>query len=284
MAITKKTKKTSKQILASVTDNRKHLQDPNIVDPKNRRDLSTIKRMTPLMELHIYEAIDWMREGKSYEWITQQLLRTQNTRTKRNLAPRFVENIVTGANQLIMLWYQQQIYQVEKIHIARYNQIIIDKLNKKYTFDEGMPPWLCTKIMCDDLTDCLNAMRQKEVLLGMHRKSFKITINNQTNVTINKPKSKPEAKVDIHNLTFTEQAELLQLIAATNKSDNELHGVILKQKVIEVDQDQFEDAVVIATNIDSIDTYKDVKKDIGRGSTLSDIEQKIQDRLLKAQK
>lgn len=281
MAINKR-KKTAKQILANATDNRKFLQDPNVVDPQYRRDLSKVVSKTPLMELHTYETIDWMRQGKSNEWITQHLCSIKNERTGRYLAPRFVENILTAANQLITLWYHDQIYKVEKIHIARYNQIIIDKLNKKYTFDEGMPPWLCTKIMCDDLIDCLNAMRQKEVLLGMHRKSFKLTINNQTNIVVEKTKDEP--KIDIHNLTFTEQAELLQLISLTNKSDNELHGVILKTKPIDTHQDEIQQVEVISTNIDSIDTYKDDKIDIGRGSTLSDIEQKIQDRLLKAQK
>lgn len=281
MAIKKRTK-TAKQILANATDNRKYLQDPNVVDPKYRRDLSKIVNKTPLMELHTYEAIDWMRQGKSNEWITQHLCHTKNERTNRCLAPRFVENILTAANQLITLWYHDQIYKVEKIHIARYNQIIIEKLNKKYSFSEDMPPWLAVKIQSDDLIDCLNAMRQKEVLLGMHRKSFKITINNQTNVTVNKVKSEP--KIDIHNLIFTEQAELLKLISITNKSDNELHGVILKATINKQHQDDIQEAVIVSTNINSIDAYKDDKIDTSRGSTLSDIEQKIQDRLLKTQK
>lgn len=272
-------KKTAKQILASATDNRPFLQNPNIVDPKHRRDVYNTAKKTPLMEKYVYMTIDWMREGKSIEWITSTLKQEKNERTERKLAPRFVENIITASNQLLTLWYHDQIYNVEKIHIARYNQIIIDKLNKKYNFNEGMPEWLCTKIICDDLMDVLQAMKQKETLLGMHRKSFKITINNQTNVVVNKDNKVQQGKIDIHNLTFDEQVELLQLIEITNRSEDELHGVILRDKKKEIEAEEIE-VEALPANVESMEILHNNSNQHNTGSTLSEIEKKIQERLV----
>lgn len=276
--------KTSKQILEQVTSGRKSLQDPKIVERKNRRDITTTKGPKPMMEKEVYQVIDWMKEGKSHEWCTQQLRATINERTQRVYAPRFVENIITTAGQLLNMYYRSQIHKVEKVHIARYNQIIIDKLNKKYEFSERMPEWLCIKIVSDDLNEALQAMKQKEVLLGMHRKTFKLTINTQNNINItntNKPKQQLD-KIDIHNLSLEEQVELLSLIELTSRSDDEVYGV--KLKTVEKHQDEvIEVAEVINENIKRIEPFTKPNQD-NQGSTLIDIKSKIQQRLLEAAK
>lgn len=280
----KKRTKTSKQILTSVISGRKALVDPKIVVKKNRRDLSKVKPTgnKPMMEKEVYDTIDWMREGKSHEWCTEQLRNTINPNTGRLYAPRFVENIITAANQLINLWYKSHIYKVEKLHVSRYNKIIIDKLNKKYSFNEGMPEWLMIKIQGDDLLEVLQAMKQKEMLVGMHRKSFKLTINTQNNINItsNKPKPKAAEKIDIEKLTLNEQVELLQLIALSSRDEDEMFGVKLREK----SADNIEDAVVeeiVNNNIKDIEPFSIPIQD-NQGSTLLDIRDKIQQRLLQA--
>lgn len=279
-----KRKKTSKQILQQVTSGKKALQDPKIVEKKNRRDLTkpTIGGKSN-MEKEVYQVIDWMKEGKSHEWCTEQLRNTINENTGRVYAPRFVENIITASSQLINLYYRSQIVQVEKIHIARYNQIIIDKLNKKYEFSERMPEWLCIKIVSDDLNEVLQAMKQKEVLLGMHRKTFKLTINTQNNINISnsQPKAKPN-QIDIEKLTLEEQIELMQLIELTSRSEDEVFGVQLRKA--KTDQDETVEVVeVINDNIKHIEPFTKPEQN-NQGSTLLDIKTTIQQRLLEAAK
>lgn len=276
-------KRTSKQILESVTSGRKTLTNPKIVIKKNRRSLENTKGPKPLMEKEVYQVIDWMREGKSHQWCTDQLKQTINDKTGRVYAPRFVENIITAANQLINMWYRSQIHKIENIHIARYNHIIIDKLNKKYQFSERMPEWLCIKLQVDDLLDALQAMKQKEVLLGMHRKTFKLTFNTQNNFNIaSTVKKQPIPTIDVTKLTLEEQVELMQLIEITSRSEDEVYGVRLRDK--QDDKDMLEGAVeVINNNIKDIESFTK-PTDQNTGSTLIDIKTMIQQRLLQAAK
>lgn len=275
-------RKTSKQIIQSVTSGRKSLQDPKIVEKKNRRDLKATKGPKPTMEKEVYQVIDWMREGKSNQWCTDQLKATINQRTGRVYAPRFVENIITAANQLINQWYRSQIFQVEKLHVARYNQIIVDTLNKKYEFSERMPEYLRIKLIADDLLDVLQAMKQKEVLLGMHRKTFKLTINTQNNINITSKSSVKKEDIDITKLSFEQQVELMNLIEVMSRSEDEVYGVQLKR--IEKHQDEVEQVVeVINDNIKHIEPFV-VQKQDNQGSTLNDIKSVIQQRLLEAAK
>ena len=274
-------RKTSKQILKSVTSGKKALQDPKVVEKKNRRDLTKpIIGGKSNMEKEVYQVIDWMRDGLSNEWCTQKLRATINDKTGRVYSPRFVENIITAANQLINQWYRLQIHQIENIHVARYNQIVVQKLNKQYEFSENMPEWLRIKIISDDLMEALNAMRQKEVLLGMHRKSFKLTINTQNNININTPKKIDKGQIDLTKLTLEEQVELMNLIEASSRTEDEVYGVKLNAADKDKDIEQ-EVEVIINRNIDQIEPFSIPNKE-NKGSTLDDIKSLIQQRLIQS--
>jgi len=273
-------KKTSKQILKSVTSNRVGLQDPKVVEKKNRRDLSKTLGPKPNMEREVYDVIDWMREGYSNEWCTQKLRQTINDKTGRVYSPRFVENIVTASNQLINQWYRSQIYQIENVHITRYNQIVVEKLNKKYDFSENMPEWLRVKLESDDLMEALNALKQKETLLGMHRKTFKLTINTQNNINIVGPKKVDKDKIDLTKLTLEEQIELMQLIEVSSRTEDEVFGVKLHSTDKEKDVEQ-EVEVIVNRNIDHIEPFSKPNPN-NQGSTLDDIKTLIQQRLLQS--
>lgn len=277
----KQSKKTSKQILEGVTSGKKALQNPNVVEKKNRRDLSSNTRgPKPLMEQEVYQTIDWMKQGQSTQWCTDMLKQTINQKTGRVYAPRFVENIITAANQLIEMYYRAQIYQVEQLHVTRYNQIIVDLLNKKYEFNEEMPEWLRIKLIADDLNDVLQSLKQKETLLGMHRKTFKLTINTQNNINFGQPKIKPTqpAKLNLELLSLQDQVELLQLISITSRTDDEMYGVILSKTKADNDIDQTIE-VIQNNNIEFIEPYQQPIID-NSGKTLSEIQNIIQQRLL----
>lgn len=269
-------KKTPQKIINNIVQSRgAHLKDPSIVEKNNRRDLSPFMNKLgrkPLMEKEVYRTIDWLREGRSTDWITEVLRNTINENTGRNYAPRFVENIITLANQLIKLYYYNQIYKVEQLHVARYNHIIVNKLNRDYSEIQA-PPWIIKGMQVEDLKDALQAMRQKEKLLGMHRNSFKITINNQNNIFIDdKPKKEKKPKFNVDNLTFNEQVELMELLNKASRTSDEIHGVLLKKnKEKEVEDAEFE---VINENIKHIEQYQDINQE-SRGLTLEEVKQNI---------
>lgn len=268
-------KKTPQKIIDNIVQGRgAHLKDPSIVDKANRRDLSKYMNKLgrrPLMEKEVYRTIDWLKEGRSTDWITEVLRKTENANTGRNYAPRFVENIITLANQLIKLYYYNQIYKVEQLHIARYNHIIVNKLNRDYS-EISAPPWIIKGMQVDDLKDVLQAMRQKEKLLGMHRSTFRVVINNQSNIFVAQPTKKKKEKYEIENLTFDEQVELMELLKKASRTSDEIHGVLLKKdKENEVEDAEFE---VVNENIKNIEQYQDVVNS-EKGLTLEQVKQNI---------
>lgn len=277
--------KTTKQILKTSTSGRKTLQDAKIVEKKNRTKLVPVKGKFPLMEKEVYKTIDWMKEGKSVEWCTQELRNTINERTGRLYAPRFVENIITTSNQLLNLWHKEQIYKVEQVHAVRYNMIVVDKMNKNYDSllnNENLSPFVVKKIIEMDLMDALQALRQKETLLGLHRKTFKIVFNTQNNFigdTVAKPKQTKQS-LDLDRLTLEEQVELLDLIAISSRSDDEVYGVKLRELKQGV-TDEVVEVGAINNNIKQIEKF--TKPSIMTvAPTLLNVKQTIQQRLLEA--
>jgi AAA15 family ATPase/GTPase len=133
-----------------------------------------------------------------------------------------------------------------------------------------------------DLMDALQALRQKEVLLGLHRKTFKIVFNTQNNFidgAAAKPKQTKQS-FDLDRLTLEEQVELLDLIAISSRSEDEVYGVKLRGidgKII----DEAVEVEVINDNIKHIEKFVKLNQTIV-APTLIDIKQIIQQRLLKA--
>lgn len=272
-------KVSSKKILKNSTSGRKHLQDPKIVEPKNRRDLTKTTGPRPFMEQEVYFAIDCLRAGMDIETLTQLLCNKKNERTKRKYAPRFVENIITTANQLIQMWYRNQIYKVEKLHIMRYNAIIINELNKSFAHIEK--EWVAKKMESMALENVLQAMKQKETLLGMHRKTFRLIFNSQMNVFLDEANGPKQAKdkkksLNLELLSLEEKIELLHLIHKSSMTEDELSGVLLRVKEAEEDTIDVEAEIVQPANVERIEQFR--KPDIvaeEKGSMLEDIQRKL---------
>lgn len=272
-------KTSSKKILKNSTSGRKHLQDPAIVEPKNRRDLNKVTGPRPFMEQEVYFAIDCIRAGMDIQDLTDLLCNKKNERTKRKYAPRFVENIVTTANQLIQMWYRNQIYKVEKLHIVRYNTIIINELNKSFAHIEK--EWIAKKMESMALENVLQAMKQKETLLGMHRKTFRLIFNSQMNVFLDEANGPKQAKdkkksINLELLNLEEKIELLHLINKSSMTEDELSGVLLRAKEVEEDTIDVEAEVVETANIEKIENYR--KPEVvqeEKGSILEDIQRKL---------
>lgn len=273
--------KSSRKILESSTSGRKHLQNPAIVEPQNRRDLSKVKTQRPFMEIEVYNVIDMLRGGRDIESITQELRQKINPRTQRKYAPRFVENIITTANQLVGMWYRNQIYKLEHVHIQRYNQIIINQLNK--SFDHISKPFLAIKLESMALDNVLQAMKQKETLIGMHRKTFRLIFNEQVNFFNDQKTEQPKntskekrAVLNLDLLSFEEKVELLELIRISAMTDDEMYGVILRQKKAEEETEDVEAEIIPPANVAQIEQYRQPDKVAEeQGSILDDIQRKL---------
>ena len=139
---------------------------------------------------------------------------------------------------------------------------------------------MLVEIETNDLFDVLQAMKQKETLLGMHRKTFRLVLNTQNNIHIAQPKKQAVPQIDITKLPLEEQVELMDMIQITARSESEMHGVILaqpkQQETIDTEVELIEN-----NNIKRLEQF--VKKDNSNaGSTLDDIQKRIQQKLINA--
>lgn len=245
----KKTIRTKKESYANTDKNlgersfrngHSALEDPRIVDPRFRPSPSEINKIgisgqTSNLEKEAYEVIDLIREGYSLEYCRGVLSKKINDKTKRPYSPRFIQTIVLKANKVIQQYHKAEQYKVHHLHINRYNAMIRRLLQKEFEINPEIP-WLARKLEIDALTEALLVMKQKEELLGIYRKSFKIEINNETNIQIVNGRSIVDG-LDIDLLETQELIELHELITIMKTNVEEApQGVLLTAEEIVQEQ------------------------------------------------
>ena len=291
-------KKLPSKTIKTAVSIRKGFEDSAKIVEKDKRELP--KHVTkrkgntkkPTLLLETYKCIDWFNEGKERKWIYQQLLETTNPNTGRKYSQRHVENIVNTSVAILKDYYQKATYKVIEIHIARYNQMLLEKLNRNYQqdIDDGVIQRKnLHKTMVNDLFAILQIMQQKEELIGIHRKRFKQILNIQNNVLLQQKideQNKQDNTIDLDKLSVEQLIELNQLYNAAEINEDELYNiqqtttVSLLQSVDEqqnVKDVEYEDV----TNIDSIEQYS--SNSTVQGATLQQIQDKINNKLLKIQ-
>ena len=133
------------------------------------------------------------------------------------------------------------------------------------------------------LDSVLQAMKQKETLIGMHRKTFRLIFNEQINFfndqKTEQPKTDPKQKkptLNLDLLSFEEKVELLELIRISAMTDDEMHGVILRQKKAEEETEDVEAEIIPPANVAQIEQYRQPDKVAEeQGSILDDIQRKL---------
>lgn len=263
--------------LINSTNGRKNLRNPKLVEKQNRKsDLSMYyNKKYPVFESQVYNIIDLMLEGHSSVQIEEKLKNAINPNTQKKFSQRLINQMMITSRALLDMYYRENLYNTKKLHIVRYNRMIVELLNRDYDFI--LKPHVRKLKEAADLDNVLKALKQKETLLGMHRSTFRVVLNSQLNVLKRekggKERKEVRKKADIENLTFEEQIELLQLIQKAKRTESEVSGVILKEKKVveEVVEDiEYEEVV----NTDIMETYTP-KKIEEKSTTLEKLQRKL---------
>lgn len=251
---------------------RRAIKDYKVVDPKNRPTEEEMSKKkggrSGNMERLVYKTLDWIKEGIALDVCKEILTNEINPSTKRPYHIRFVNEIVHEANKLIKQSYNYHKTQIVSLHTKRYDKQIQELLNIDVSRWE---PYKQVGKKIEAYMYLLDVLQQKETLLGMHRKSFKIVINNEQTTVVRDKKP----KIDISKLTLDEQIEFNTLLEKARRSEEDLISVILNDNANEVIED-VECEVVEKKNIDKMEHRKTKELNpVPVGSTMLGIEDKL---------
>lgn len=237
---------------------RKALENPLVVYPENRPTKEEMNKgqcgKPGNMEEIVYEMIDLIRTGVSLDGCKEIFGERINPNTGRVFAPRFLQTCSLKANALIQEVYEINKTELVSLHIKRYDREIQRLLSietpKEADFETPKGYWRAFNQKVIGMSDCLDALQQKERLLGIHTKSFRLVINSEEE-TVLKDRA-PE--IDISLLSLDEKIELNDLIEKTRRTEDEISGVILRQDIrTTVTEDIEHEVVEEKSNIDRIE-------------------------------
>lgn len=232
---------------------REAIKDPKVVDPKKRPTKEEIASKKAggkdgNMERLVYQAIDRIKSGMSIDACRELICEEINPNTKRPYHERFADEVALTANRLIKQDYDIQRSEVISIHTQRYDKEIDELLH-------FVAPWYIEEDYKREeakniaYMNCLGVLHQKEELLGMHRKAFRLIINNEETTVIRNTKP----NIDLSRLTLEEKVELNQLMEKSRRTEDEIGGVILRSEQAKVIEDVEHEVVEEKLNIDRME-------------------------------
>jgi hypothetical protein len=192
--------------------------------------------------------------------------------------------IISRAQLRLRLEYARDRRDIVSLHTARYNRQIRALINIDEQLDTESEKYIFKKTKALHLL--MDTLFQKEKLLGIHQRNFRIQINNDVNLT-RRDKS-IISTLDLGKLSFTEQLELLDLLEKTKISAEEKMGIQeeLTDEYLDPNEDIEEVEVVTEEeepNVNKINliSSKQDDRELGPANSLMDIEQKMKQALQK---
>lgn len=231
---------------------------------------------------YILIAEEMLRDNYTSPDIYQRIRNVRKEEGKRNLSDIDLSVIVTEGLRIIKQEYSKQKEEVISLHVARYNKTIHSLRNiDDILSDEDSNKYITKKTRALHLL--LDTLFQKERVLGIHKRGFRIEINNELIV------DKREEKLDanLNALSFDEQVELLELIQKSKIDNNNLLDIMPTSEieVIDVPHEEVKDNEDDDVNINRIKTIKKVVENKQEDSrVVEDVYIKMRKSLLKIAK
>lgn len=145
----------------------------------------------------VSEAVSLMKQRQSSNQISKHLS------TQYNLKRETVEKIMSDANTLIRKEFEDEKSLLLDLHLLRYEEIFLENLN--LNLDE-IPVGYRKAMKCESLITAMDTLFQKEKLLGVHTKTFKLRAN--TSVLERK-----DTEFDMTILSKGERLEVFELLS-----------------------------------------------------------------------
>lgn len=145
----------------------------------------------------VSEAVSLMKQRQSSNQISKHLS------TQYNLKREVVERIMSDANTLIRKEFEQEKSLLLDLHLLRYEEIFLENLN--LNVDE-IPAGYRKAMKCESLITAMDTLFQKERLLGVHTKTFKLRANSSV-------LERKDTEFDMTILSKGERLEVFELLS-----------------------------------------------------------------------
>lgn len=256
-----KRKKSNKLRKSKLT---KELKDKLALDELSQFVIDHLATSQPIIEL--------MKQGLSDQEILDTLIREGKT-------PKTANMYLSGARQVLKSEHSKKRKLVVGTHLRRYDRDITRLRNYEPRTDSFA---VYNQRKSDAYWKMMETMHQKEKLLGMHSRSFKLAINNTTNINVKEVKN----NFNLSKLDIDEKIEFLNLInrcktgnIIIKNSDDEVKIIKPEQEVEDIEFEEVED------NINLIKVIEDKREEEKEEKVvLNDIENKIKKALLEKAK
>lgn len=155
--------------------------------------------------------------GKTKQEIVAQFRDLRSDMKLPPSKPNYLDHIYDAAHKNLTRDLKEERESVIRLHINRYNADV----ERLYNVDiSNVNRFKGIEIKTQAYLDLLDVLKQKEKLLGFHRREMKIKINNTINASIKK--TGELGSFNLSELTMEEKIELIRLIDKAKLSDEDL--------------------------------------------------------------
>ena len=165
------------------------------------------------------------------------------------------------------------------VHCLRYEELYDKALNPDLS---STPPEFRKMVLAESYLNALETLVQKEKLLGIHTKMFKVHIQTY----LLHKKQKQAEKLNFDRLTLTEKTDLLKLIEMTRTS-NVVHSPLIQSEVtvteavIEVQQKTLIEAPIRLSKETDVRAEEEVKIIQTQGKSIYEVQQTMRESIKK---
>lgn len=168
---------------------------------------------------YVDEVIVLMKQRKTSTQITEYLT------SKYNLSLIAIHNIVSDANSIIRKEFESEKSLLLDLHLLRYEEIFIENFNVDLT---DVPAGYKKAVKCEHLITAMDTLFQKERLLGVHTKNFKLKISNSV-------LEKKEVEFDITKISREERLEMFSLLNKAKVKENFIQPISPNSNPLNID-------------------------------------------------
>lgn len=224
-----------------------------------------------------YRAIDLFKQGVTRQLVVETLLEESKGKLSYE---RINDIVVTRARQIISLEYEKNDKFVIGLHLQRYKKEI-SSFHSKIAKVEKSKKYLShikLQMIASHYYSILDIMFHIERLLQLHNKKVILRVNQINNTFIQKEKS----KFNLSTLTFEEKKDFLELLLKSKKTDNEMYGVKLTEKLLNSTEEIQDVEIIEETNVSKIkEVIPDQEEQREEGLALLDAFEKLKHTLQK---
>jgi hypothetical protein len=223
----------------------------------------------PKIEEYVQKVISFLKGKQTSEYIINHL-------KNLNLNHSTITSIMIDANNFIRKEFELEKNFLLDIHLLRYETIYIDNIDVNL---DHISAGYRKAVLCEHKITALETLFQKEKLLGVHTKSFKLQLDKHSVVHKN-----ANLDFDLSRLTASERLEIFQILEKAKPTEKYNKPITQNNNPLEVNQttsilEEQEKAPISYSKETNRKKEEDEKQAIDQGLSLEEVKEKISNNL-----